>query len=68
MIKKAPMNVIKTMLDSFVGQNKIDMGTQARGGIGRSSSNTGKKSSRNLSLVPKKSPSGIPSNCAKRKP
>ena len=38
-----PIKVIKIMLDSLVGQNRIDIGTHASGGIGLSSSNTGKK-------------------------
>ena len=67
-IKKAPINVIKMMLDSLVGQNRIDIGTQASGGIGRNNSKTGKKRFRNFSLVPNNSPTGMPNNCASRKP
>ena len=41
MTKKAPRKVMKTMLDSLVGQNKMDNGTHARGGTGRMISKTG---------------------------
>ena len=37
---------MKTMLSSFVGHSMIDIGTQAMAGIGRSTSETGKMSSR----------------------
>ena len=58
--KNAPMNVMKTMLDSLVGQNRMETGTHASGGIGRSSSNTGNTSSRKRTLVPNSRPRGIP--------
>ena len=62
------MNVMKMILDSLVGQKRIDTGTQASGGIGRISSNTGKNISRKRRLVPNTSPRGIPSNWAMMNP
>ena len=60
--------MIDTTVCSIVGQNRIDSGTHASGGIGRSSSITGNTSSRKRARVPSRSPSGIPSSCAARKP
>ncbi len=60
MIKNAPIKVMKIMLDSFVGQNKIERGTQASGGIGLIISNTGKTRFRKVVLDPKNKPNGIP--------
>ena len=68
MMKKAPMKVMKMMLDSVVGQKRIEIGTQASGGIGRMISMTGYTRWLNVWRVPNNSPSGIPSSCAIRKP
>ena len=51
-----------------VGQNTIDAGTQASGGIGRNISKGGKKISRKYLLTAKRRPKGIPISCAIRKP
>ena len=58
--KKSFENAIKIILDSFVGQNKIERGTQASGGIGLIISNTGKTRFRKVVLDPKNKPNGIP--------
>ena len=41
-VKNAPRKVTNAIDISCVGQNMIDAGTHASGGIGRSTSNTGK--------------------------
>jgi len=56
------------MLISGVGQKRAEAGTQARGGMGRNTSNTGRLNSRKKRLVPMSSPMGMPINWAKMKP
>ena len=57
------------MIDnSCVGQKMIAAGTQANGGIGRSTSNTGNTIPYKVRLTAMLSPSGMPSSMAAKKP
>src|SRR5437660_10427538 len=62
--KKAPMKVRKVIVPSLLGQNRMDRGSHASGGIGRKSSSTGKAVSLNLRYIPKASPSASASTAA----
>ena len=60
-VKNDPRKMTEMTVISIVGQNRIESGTQASGGIGRRVSNTGKKVYLNLRLTPKARPIGTPS-------
>src|SRR6202048_3671608 len=66
--KKAPMKVRKVMVASLVGQNRMESGSQASGGIGRSSSRTGKVVSLSFAEIPIASPSATARMAATAKP
>src|SRR5712691_1561527 len=51
---------MKVIADSCVGQKMIEAGTQAIGGVGRSTSNTGKPMPWATRLIARDSPNGIP--------
>ena len=53
---------------SCVGQKMIDAGTHASGGIGRSTSNVGKKVPYAVRLTASASPNGMPTIIAAMKP
>src|SRR5215510_6937436 len=59
-VKNDPRKMIDTTVSSMLGQKRIESGTHARGGIGRSVSKTGKKVSLNTRLTPKARPIGTP--------
>src|SRR3990172_3914818 len=64
--KNAARNARYTTADSVAMNITIASGTQARIGIGRSSSNTGNTYSLNLRDQPRKSPNGTPSAVARK--
>ncbi len=59
---------MKTMLCSLVGHSMIAIGTQAMAGIGRSTSETGKTTSRISLKRPITRPSGTATSAASEKP
>src|SRR4249920_889831 len=65
--KNEARNVKKMTADSVATNMTIASGTQARIGIGRSVSNTGKTYSLNLRDQPRKSPKGTPRTVARTK-
>ena len=67
-VKNAPRKVTNAIDSSLVGQKISEAGTQASGGIGRSTSKGGKKMSRKYLLTASISPKGMPIICAARKP
>ena len=67
-MKNAPMNVMKMMEDSVVGQNRMESGTHASGGIGRMISKAGNTSPLNVRLDPSRTPTGIPMSWASAHP
>src|SRR5262249_42248829 len=67
-VKKAPRNVTKAIDNSWVGQKMIDAGTQASGGIGGKTSNTGKVTPKKRRLTAMAKPSGMPITMAAKKP
>src|SRR6201987_5145347 len=67
-VKKAPRKVTKAIDNSWVGQKMIDAGTQASGGIGRKTSNTGKLMPKKVRLTAMAKPSGMPISIAAKNP
>ena len=67
-VKNAPRKVTKAIDNSCVGQKIMDAGTQASGGIGRKTSNTGKLMPKKVRLTAMAKPSGIPISIAAKKP
>src|SRR5258708_12417386 len=67
-VKNAPRKVTNAIDISLVGQKIKEAGTQASGGIGRSTSKGGKKMSRKYLLTASIRPKGIPMICAAMKP
>ncbi len=59
---------MKMIASSCVGQKMIDAGTQASGGIGRSTSNTGKPMPCATRLTASIRPNGMPISIAARNP
>src|SRR6266478_527102 len=66
--KKAPMKVRKIMVPSLLGQNRMARGSQASGGMGRSSSSTGKIVCLSFRYVPIVRPRSRPRTAAIAKP
>src|ERR1700747_3802022 len=67
-VKNAPRKVTNAIDSSWVGQKMMDAGTQARGGIGRNTSNTGKVMPKKTGLTAIARPSGMPIIIAAKKP
>ncbi len=67
-VKKAPRKVTKVIESSCVGQKRMASGTQASGGIGRRTSNGGKRRRFAVALVAMSSPNGMPTSIAKANP
>ena len=67
-VKNAPRNVTNAIDISCVGQNRIDAGTQASGGIGRSTSKTGKPMPNAVRLTASSRPNGMPISIAATNP
>ena len=67
-VKNAPRNVTNVIANSCVGQKMIDAGTQASGGIGRSTSNTGKPMPYEVRLTASSRPNGMPMIIAAKNP
>ena len=68
MMKKGPIKVMKIIESSAVGQNRIEIGIQATGGIGRRISTIGNAVSKDARCIAMKSPIGTPMICASRNP
>src|SRR5262249_57017922 len=68
MVKNAPRKVTNAIDISLVGQKINEAGTQASGGIGRSTSKGGKKMSRKYLLTANIRPKGMPMICAAMNP
>jgi hypothetical protein len=62
--KNAPKKVRNTIVNSDEGQNNIDIGSQASGGIGLIISNTGKENSFNFRDIPIGTPIAIANTTA----
>src|SRR5215467_6398377 len=67
-VKNAPRKVTNAIDISLVGQKINEAGTQASGGIGRSTSKGGKKMSRKYLLTANIRPKGMPMICAAMNP